>query len=130
MDDFDKSKHPGYKEVTINDIVDALKRNGIKQIEGHYFQYASGKSDRFRQDRIIGACAAGQIAINLGVSVEDLDNVFTDLLGDIVHFNDFSHYSISLILEKIETYIKDGSFEGIGPKFVRMQEYPDVERIS
>lgn len=71
-------------EITVNDIIDAIEKNGITPSRGSYFRYDEGQ-------KIIAACALGQAAYNLKVTPTSLHASLSEIndLGDkIVTYND------------------------------------------
>lgn len=56
------------KDITLGDVFDAIEKNGYPQIRGNFIKY---KGDDDTND-VIGACAVGQGALNLGVAPTEL----------------------------------------------------------
>lgn len=77
------------KTVTVREFIDAVRKNGLKQITGELFQYIDPYDnlptetsfiERFSNldTKIVGACAYGQALINLGVHRPDgIGNPYT-----------------------------------------------------
>lgn len=83
---YDKSTDPLYTQVTVEDIVAAMERNGYTKGQKEFIRYNDDNS-------IKNACALGQAALNLGLLPESLYDELNELddsnMGDeIASIND------------------------------------------
>jgi hypothetical protein len=55
------------RTIKFRDAIEALRRNGLRKIEGSYFGYKMSGETNYEQfkDKLIEACSIGQIAKNL-----------------------------------------------------------------
>lgn len=104
------------KTITVADVADAIEENGIPQIVGHFTHSVDGE--------VIGACAIGQAAINLGVHPKslqyELDKLFNKgdyraLGGQIISWNDSNRYSYKVIANKIRESFADSLNKELNP---------------
>lgn len=103
----------------IKDIADAIRKDGYKQITGHYVIYANVSNNE-----IIGACALGQAALNLQVEPASLQMYIDKLTKDsiptcpeghdgaivyyslgsmIVHLNDIHEWTLDKIADWVDS---------------------------
>lgn len=63
-------------QKTLGEIIDAMEKNGFPQITRQMVEYSEKSltigSDYTGKPEVIGACAMGQAALNLGVDPENL----------------------------------------------------------
>ena len=98
------------KPITVREFVEALKKNGYPKIRGQYIQYSINKGE------IVGACAYGQAAINLGIpnNPGHLLGRFSDYLlrskkwrnnpPNIIYLNDGTDKSVTEIGKIVEKW--------------------------
>lgn len=55
--------------MIVQDVIDAIRENGLPQIRNYYFKDAKGTTN-YKVDVPTGACAVGQAAINLDIQPE------------------------------------------------------------
>ena len=80
-------------DVTVDDVLDAIEKNGLEQLFGHFF--SDGKVDynhKIGMKKIIKACAIGQASINLDINpfalIGGLNDAVPNLGKRIVMMND------------------------------------------
>lgn len=98
------------KTVTYGQIVEAINASIYKQGFGHLLCDDEKGS-------IVDACALGQCALNLGVSMDSLEDFLErddgfefgegTLWDDIIELNDTEHRTLKQIARKIKAYWKD-----------------------
>lgn len=100
------------KKITARDVIAAIRQNGLRQIRnGSYYEY--DEDDR----HIIGGCAFGQAALNLGVDVGDLHTGCTDFNPDrreefggfslVIQMNDNEGKNLDEIADYLQEYYKN-----------------------
>ena len=116
---------PTVKEVTVEEVLDAMEKNGYRQAYGRYFEYSDHDVDK----PVIAACAMGQAAINLGVRAESLDNFLSKFIVDswsmnsyIVEQNDVHHLSPKAIAGLIRTWLAKEGFTTILDEIEKLEE--------
>jgi len=75
-----------YKDVTVADILDAMERNGYKKVKNEFIEYERTYDERnFVKitDKVLGACAIGQAALNLKLDPHTLDMTVARYLDEI-----------------------------------------------
>lgn len=79
-----------YKEITLEEFIAAIEKNGWEKIQGAYVNRSS--------DGVLRACAFGQAAMNLGVNYASLDLAVSAVSGPlrdmIIELNDTSDLSV------------------------------------
>lgn len=99
------------RTVTVADIIDAMERNGYKQIQGAFIKYD------VKNDTYVG-CAIGQAAINLGSHWDDISYELGRIGRDwssnrpylrdfIVNLNDMEGMSIPRIVQEVRKLYAD-----------------------
>lgn len=107
------------KTVTVREFIEAVRKNGFKQITGNLFQsrYPQNHIDEGNypppNTKIIGACAYGQALINLGID-KPVDLSYGSIQGRIYsgiwRLNDGFYgpiYNLQEIADKLENEFKD-----------------------
>lgn len=73
--------------TTLNDVLDAMEKNGYKKIKGEFIEYKEEISSDYPfpqlTDKVIGACAIGQAALNLNKDPYDVDGIVSGYLTNI-----------------------------------------------
>lgn len=94
-------------EITVQDVIDAIRKNGLPQAYGTYIKYADDDPD---QKNPLAACAIGQAALNLkigpiGLSLRlrevEFDREFT-LRDYIIQLNDKRKLNFDKIANHLE----------------------------
>jgi hypothetical protein len=99
------------REITIDDVLDAIEKNGLEQTFGSFFKTEGEDyvNNPPKSGKIIGACALGQAALNLGVnnfSLTDTLNLAlpnTRLGQRIIKMNDHKKRSFAHIANYYRT---------------------------
>lgn len=86
-------------QVTLATVARAIRKNGWKQVTGEFIKKENGK--------VVGACALGQAALNLGVEGNDLLEALNDfdeneLGAQIIEWNDTNKWTLAQIADRIE----------------------------
>lgn len=111
-------------------IAEAIRKNGMKQIWGSYYQYKNKGESNFRYpgDEVIAACAIGQAAVNLDESADILhanlniryrvhlkcptdthNNTIVGLGDMIAHLNDNHQWSFTEIADYLDKWVEDNA---------------------
>lgn len=107
-------------QIDLSDVVKAIRDNGLPQIKFSFFKSKAGQATTALSDDIIGACAIGQAAINLGKNpvqlmrelngndyINEKDCTLCDgvgyLLGNMItHLNDVHELTFAEIADYLE----------------------------
>lgn len=96
-------KPTNLNKVTVQDVVNAIRANGVRQARNEYVRYD-------KSGNVVSACAIGQAAINLGVDYASLyralnhddDGKPMGLGSKIISLNDTRRKSLQEIADTIE----------------------------
>jgi hypothetical protein len=112
------------KKVTVQEVIDAIRQNGLKKAKLHYWRTRSGKAlitgyptnyDEIDRTHIGAGCAIGQAALNLDVNPQYLYRSLNTIrvasgrgLGlQIVELNDATTMPLPRIADKLELGLSD-----------------------
>ena len=105
--------------TTLADVLDAMERNGYTKIQSEYIEYdysMEGDSNDFTQ-KVFGACAIGQAALNLEIRPSLLDRQVSKSLDStgmkiwhrVPELNDTTNWKVSTIAKRTrDSFIKAG----------------------
>lgn len=107
------------------EIIDAIRKNGYEQISGSYFELKDGTLDKNgnnlpNKEDVIGACAIGQAALNLGVTPAFIRENWT-YHWKVTDLNDGGKLTLDQIAQEVEREI--AHLEAISNKMDK-GEYP------
>ncbi len=100
--------------ITIKDVLNAIRKNGYKKIQGSYYEYVESNRTNWERpyETATGACAFGQAALNLGMhNANDLDervghsNINIDFIPINQHIrrlNDMTEMTLPEIADVVE----------------------------
>lgn len=76
--------------MKVSQVIDAIEQNGYKQIRGSYITWEDSLYSPRDKDHVVGACALGQAALNLGIGFTDIEGALNEVyLGSAGNLDEY-----------------------------------------